>query len=269
MCVCVFLCVSSTSVALVDEGRWCKMAVRVQDSQSRRRPGGIPHSPWPHIVMSFYLIVICFYLIVISFLSYLHSKAHLSKGDPAFTVPSYCHILSFYILMPSYFYILLTELQPHSGEKPYKSRRDLAFTMLVSYCHILILYLCHQTVMLSYPCIVMFLFPCFLKSTNLSVSLWPSCSHIKEFNSNQSRGCPREISMCTCLTHGSHALLSLAWYKTILWSSWPVFLGIIYFASAFFSAFGIIQMFRHSAASGIIVSSFQAAFKGLQICERH
>ena len=34
-----------SSVALVDEGSRCKMAVRVRDSQSRRRPGGIPHSP--------------------------------------------------------------------------------------------------------------------------------------------------------------------------------------------------------------------------------
>ena len=34
-----------SSVALVDEGSRCKMAVRVQDSQRRRRPGGIQHSP--------------------------------------------------------------------------------------------------------------------------------------------------------------------------------------------------------------------------------
>ena len=34
-----------SSVALVDEGSRCKMVVRVQDSQSRRRPGGILHSP--------------------------------------------------------------------------------------------------------------------------------------------------------------------------------------------------------------------------------
>ena len=33
-----------SSVALVDEGSRCKMAVRVRDSQSRRRPGGIQHS---------------------------------------------------------------------------------------------------------------------------------------------------------------------------------------------------------------------------------
>ena len=34
-----------SSVALVDEGSRCKMAVRLQDSQRRRRPGGILHSP--------------------------------------------------------------------------------------------------------------------------------------------------------------------------------------------------------------------------------
>ena len=34
-----------SSVALVDEGSRCKMAVRVRDSQSRRRLGGIQHSP--------------------------------------------------------------------------------------------------------------------------------------------------------------------------------------------------------------------------------
>ena len=34
-----------SSVALVDEGSRCKMAVRVRDSQRRRRPGGIQHSP--------------------------------------------------------------------------------------------------------------------------------------------------------------------------------------------------------------------------------
>ena len=34
-----------SSVALVDEGSRCKMAVRVRDSQRRRRPGGILHSP--------------------------------------------------------------------------------------------------------------------------------------------------------------------------------------------------------------------------------
>ena len=39
-----------SSVALVDEGSRCKMAVRVQDSQRRRRPGGDPaFTMWPHI----------------------------------------------------------------------------------------------------------------------------------------------------------------------------------------------------------------------------
>ena len=39
-----------SSVALVDEGSRCKMAVRVQDSQRRRRPGGdLAFTMWPHI----------------------------------------------------------------------------------------------------------------------------------------------------------------------------------------------------------------------------
>ena len=163
------------------------MAVRLRDSQSRRRPGGIPHSPWPHILISFQFILSCCHIVMSSCTWFLTSTNIISSMYPHIKTTARGSTIA--------------KSGDVEGGIPHSP----------SYCHIpSLLYLC--IIILSCPHVLIPLYPHIHKPVYILLSLYPHIQMAaKGFHDSQSRRCPGGISMlCTTYminTHGSHSSL--------------------------------------------------------------